>query len=187
MPHSYWISQAEEKTRYQQHNNQRTNNGYVEHLLKLVASVEQNVLPMGSGIDLGCGPTPVLGELLRERGYSCLDYDPFFYPARELWALVGTFDFVVICEVAEHFKDPHLDWKGILGLLKPGGVVAVSTKTIEEKCTRDEFLDWWYIRDSTHIGFYSKRAVEFLARQGGASIKEYSVDGFVLKRNEVTS
>ena len=187
MPHSCWISQAEEKIRYLQHNNKRSNKGYVEHLLKVVTSVEQYVSPKGTGLDFGSGPSPVLGEILREAGFSCVDYDPIFYPSREFSALRNFFDFVVTCEAAEHFKDPLLEWKEMVKVLKPGGVVIVSTKTVKDQCSEEEFLRWWYIRDATHISFYSKKSVELLARQLGVRVKQFSEDGFVVIKNEITT
>lgn len=182
VPAPYWLPEEDEKARYLNHKNERTNNGYVDYLLVLVAKVEMYAVPKAMGLDFGCGHTPVLGELLRERGYSCIDYDPFFYPESELSLFKDSFDFIVICEAAEHFKEPLLEWHKIADLLKSSGTVAVSTKTVQNHSVANEFKDWWYLRDSTHISFYSQRSVEFLAKRIGALILEFSSNGFVLKK-----
>lgn len=69
-----------ERERYEQHDNVPENAGYV----KFLSRVLDPLLPyMSNGaicLDHGCGPGPVLAELVRAEGFTCWAYDPIFYP-----------------------------------------------------------------------------------------------------------
>ncbi|MDA1381669.1 methyltransferase domain-containing protein [Plesiomonas shigelloides subsp. oncorhynchi] len=56
-------------------------------------------------MDFGCGPGPLLAQMLEEAGFRMHKYDPYFHPERA--TLAREYDFVTCTEVAEHFMPPR--------------------------------------------------------------------------------
>jgi SAM-dependent methyltransferase len=119
------------------------------------------------GLDYGCGPGPVLGLMLRENGFELIDWDPIFVPDDSAIALgkSDAYDFITCTEVAEHFYDPSREFDTMNRLLKHGGVLAVLTSF--QPTEKADFEKWHYIRDPTHVVFYSKLTFEKLAEERG--------------------
>lgn len=148
---------SQERAHYEKHNNDLTNSGYRDHLLKLVVPL-LTVLPSDAlGLDYGCGPVLSIEPLMRERGQRCVSFDPIFFPQEELLT-PNTYDFITCCEVPEHFKEPRLEFSRLHEMVKRGGVLGIVTKPVP-----DEFEGWWYHRDPTHLVFYSERTFAWLA------------------------
>ena len=158
-PQSY-LSQLQEKARYQTHNNTIESEGYVRFLTPAVEAVKKHVSGDDLlGLDYGCGPGPTLSELLRRSGYSCDDYDPIFFP--ELKS--EKYDFITCTEVVEHFYRPGREFAKMVKLLRPGGLLVVMT---DHHGSRD-FASWPYRTDPTHVCFYSAKTWEWMARALG--------------------
>lgn len=168
-------SPREERTRYDQHNNDSSDTRYVEFLRRLADPLLARVERTGSaaagplsGLDFGSGPVPVLAELLRRRGHHVACYDPFYAPDRTLLEGAARYDFITCCEVAEHLHDPAGEFEGLALLLRPGGVLGVMT----EFQTKDErFARWYYREDRTHVVFYREETLRILAARLGLSIE----------------
>ncbi len=155
----------EEKKRYLTHDNTHESEGYVRMLTRFM---ERAVLPFAAGnkiLEFGCGPGPVLADLLRERGFHLALYDPYFAPRTE--ALRSTYDVITSTEVLEHIRDAAGAWRRFHRLLPPGGLLAVMTRF--HPGPRD-FPDWWYRKDSTHIRFYSRDTFLYIERHFGWEI-----------------
>jgi SAM-dependent methyltransferase len=149
----------DETVRYLAHRNDPADAGYVQFLRTLADPVCLAV-PVGAhGLDVGCGPTHVLAELLSATGRPTAHYDPLFFPDDALLATV--YDFVTCCEVAEHAHDPAALFARLGSMLRPGGVLAVMTQFHGAV----PFDQWWYRRDSTHVCFYSADTMRWLARR----------------------
>ena len=91
------------------------------------------MLPKGArGLDFGAGPTsdgrPVLCEILKEAGFECLPYDPYFFPKMP----EGAFDFIAASETFEHLRHPREEIEQIYENLKPGGLLGVMTAFWDE-------------------------------------------------------
>ena len=69
-----------------------------------------------------------------------------------------TYDFVTACEVVEHLHNPQIELDRLFNLLKPDGVLAIKTQFLPLK---DEFSDWYYKRDLTHVCFFSEQSFKF--------------------------
>ena len=112
-------------------------------------------------LDFGCGPVPVLADLLQETGMvKKIDvYDKFFHPECILQA--DTYDLITCTEVLEHLEDPLKYFTLFKQLLKSDGCLAVTT--CFHSNSRIDFLRWWYKNDITHITFYSKHTLRWLA------------------------
>ena len=149
----------EEALRYLEHENRRDDPGYAAFLRRLADPVCAHV-PIGArGLDVGCGPTPLLSELLTASGRPTEHYDPLFFPVAEL--LLETYDFVTCCEVVEHAHDPTALFGQLSRLIRPGGVIAIMTQF---RPTHDSFDSWWYRRDTTHVCFFSEPTLRWVAR-----------------------
>lgn len=149
----------DEALRYLSHENHRDDPGYVGFLMRLADPVCARV-PIGAcGLDVGCGPTPVLSELLTASGRPTDHYDPLFHPQAAL--LRGTYDFVTCSEVVEHAHDPAALFGQLALLIKPGGLIAIMTQF---RPADHSFGSWWYRRDATHVCFFGEPTLRWVAR-----------------------
>lgn len=150
-------SPPEEATRYLAHRNTRDDAGYVSFLRRLADPVCAR-MPVGSrGLDVGCGPVPVLSALLTEGGRPTRYFDPLFHPDEEVF--LDRYDFVTCSEVVEHAHDPAALFARLIGLLRPGGTLGVMTSLRND---RTNFETWWYRRDITHVCFFSAVTMQWI-------------------------
>lgn len=162
----YQPEQEEEKHIYCQHENTRENEGYVRFLQQFLS---QGVYPFltekpEKALDFGCGPGPVLQELLQEEGVSCYSYDPIFAS----WDVHGqVFDLITCTEVVEHFSRPRETWQELIQLLSPGGLLVVMTLFHPGPA---HFFQWWYRRDPTHVAFYNQKTFSYLEQETPLSL-----------------
>jgi SAM-dependent methyltransferase len=115
------------------------------------------------GLDYGCGPTPTLAELLENQGLHCENFDPYFYPAFPEYQ----FDFIFSTEVVEHFYQPEHSFQRMTDLLLPGGILTIMT---EPWVTLENFSEWHYAKDNTHVSFYHTKTISFIAKRYGLEI-----------------
>ncbi len=151
------VSKEEEKKRYEQHRNDVDDPGYRKFVAPIVAKVRERFGKTHAGLDFGAGTGPVIAKLLREDGYSVQLYDPFFWRNPE--ALAGDYDFIVCCEVIEHFRDPAKEFGTLKSLLRPGGALFCQTELYSEKIN---FKSWYYKNDPTHIVFYHEDTLSWI-------------------------
>lgn len=165
VPQRYWLSAEEEKAVYDLHENHVMDPGYRRFLSRLAIPLQKKLAPGQRGLDFGCGPGPALSVLLEEAGHRVNLYDPFYFNDPQL--LEETYDFITATEVLEHLQDPGTVFATLFDRLKPGGWLGIMTGLIID---RQAFQNWHYIRDLTHICFYSRDTFEYLARQFNADI-----------------
>jgi acetone carboxylase gamma subunit len=158
VPGKYHLSPEKQKCRYDLHQNNPRDEGYRSFLARLLEPLVENMKAGAEGLDYGSGPVPVLSMLLSEKGFKMSNFDPFY--AADLAVLDRKYDFVTCCETAEHFSDPAKEWKLLFGLARKGGRIAVMTQWLE---TVPDFPKWHYINDATHVCFYSRKTLEWLA------------------------
>ena len=100
VPPEFWLDENDERARYAHHDNSLANEGYV----KFLGQVADVVAGLGAGqprvLDFGSGEKAVLAEILRQRGFDCVAYDPLCSKGQA--ALRDRYDIVVLCEVIEH-------------------------------------------------------------------------------------
>lgn len=146
-----------EKSRYLLHQNDSQNEGYL-HFLEQLWGPLQSFLQHGDvGLDYGCGPDPVLANLIITAGHYCDIYDPFFFPVLQ----DKQYDFITATECFEHFHYPSADINIICKHLKPQGILGIMTNTW---CHLDTFPRWHYIRDLTHVSFYHNKTIDWIAK-----------------------
>ncbi|MBN2402580.1 MAG: class I SAM-dependent methyltransferase [Spirochaetes bacterium] len=147
----YHPSPDDERKRYLEHNNDIHDIRYQKFVDPLVAEVKQNYSKDNKGLDFGAGTGPVITMLLRDSGYNVELYDPFFWNNTE--RLKYPYDYIVCCEVIEHFKNPADEFKLLRSLLNKNGMLLCKTSLYNEDI---DFDRWRYKDDLTHVIFYTK-------------------------------
>lgn len=146
------------RARYAKHRNRPDDEGYVAFLTPAMEALQARLAVPARILDFGCGPEPVLAGMLQERGFAVSRYDPLFFPAPRP---EGPFDAITATEVFEHFQSPGRDIAGVVDLLARRGLLVVMTELVRPGL---ELASWWYLRDETHVAFYSERTFDWLAR-----------------------
>ena len=166
----HYPSQKTEKERYLTHNNDITDIGYQNFVSPIVEAVATDFPTNALGLDFGAGTGPVITKMLSDKGYSLTLYDTFFHPNRE--ALKLSYNFIVCCEVMEHFHNPDKEFSLLKGLLKPNGKLYCMTDLFS---TTTNFENWNYKNDKTHVVFYSETTLKWI--QQTFNFSEVKIDG----------
>jgi SAM-dependent methyltransferase len=155
----------DERARYTKHKNSINDRGYVNFLKQSITPALHYLEPIHKGLDYGCGPSPTIYLLLKKHNIQCDNYDPFFYPEIPK----KSYDFIFATECFEHFFIPDKDIKKITNLLKPGAYLIVMTEQWEDI---EKFEKWYYTHDFTHVTFYHKQTMQYIAQTYGYRLIE---------------
>lgn len=172
----YYLSADEEKARYETHNNDVNDIGYQNFTMPITSYVIEHFSAEHQGLDFGSGTGPVISSMLKKQNYTIAQYDPFFAP--DLSLLNKKYDYIVSCEVFEHFHKPKLEIKRLISLLKDKGCLLIMTMLYNEQI---DFYSWNYRRDPTHIFIYRKETIEYIAKAYHLEI-EMLTDRFIALR-----
>lgn len=173
------LSFHEEEQRYAMHNNNVEDVRYQQFVSPISNQIIQEQNKNASGLDYGCGPGPVITHVLEEKGFSNIKlYDPYFFNNPKL--LDSTYQFIICCEVIEHFSNPKKEFKLIKNLLNTGGKFYGKTELLHEGLDAEGFQKWWYKNDPTHCFFYSKKTLRYIAKTFQFSNLEIRDKFFVL-------
>lgn len=173
----FWLGKNEEKATYDLHENSGDDPGYLRFLTRLSSPLLQRLEPERTGLDFGCGPGPALKTLLEEHGHRLDLYDPHYFHDPSVFQ--NTYDFISATEVVEHLRHPGREFETLFTLLKPGGWLGVMTKLVLDQ---EAFSRWHYIRDRTHICFYSRATFEYIARRFNADLTFIGSDVILLHK-----
>jgi SAM-dependent methyltransferase len=77
----------------------------------------------------------------------------------------GTVDVVSAIEVLEHVADPYPILDRIAQLLRPGGILLLTTGNVA--CHRGPLERWSYVMPEVHITFYSPSSLDVAYRKVG--------------------
>ena len=176
VPTEFHVSPESEKERYEEHNNDPNDIRYRQFLERIAPPIRARFKVGKKGLDFGCGPTPLLAEILREDGFEMEVYDPFYAPDKSI--LEGKFDFVVSTEVFEHLKNPLREFKRLFRMLNDGGVLAIMTRLYNDST---DFKTWHYKNDRTHICFYSIETFDWLSKHLDVDYTQIEHDIFVFE------
>jgi len=171
---NHFLSAKAEKERYLLHQNNVDDKHYQKFVSPIVNAVQLNYSINDKGLDFGAGTGPVISKLLSKKGYSINLYDPFFYP--DTVVLKKKYNFIICCEVIEHFQSPDKDFKLLNNLLDFGGTLFCMTELIPKNIP---FEKWHYIRDKTHIIFYSEACIFWIKENLGFT--EVNIDGRLIE------
>lgn len=154
------LDSSAELAQYRLHRNEPDDPAYRRFLARLAEPLLKRLPAQAHGLDFGCGPGPALAAMLREAGHEVALYDVFFAPDRAV--LDRQYDFVSCTETAEHFHDPAGQFRRFDTLLRPGGWLGLMTGMLSEQV---DFAKWHYRRDPTHVVFYQRATLRYLACQ----------------------
>ena len=151
--------------RYKTHNNDVNDINYQKFVSPIVNSVLEDFSPEKyTGLDYGAGTGPVITKMLRDQNFEIFPYDPFFANDKNL--LERKYNFIVCCEVMEHFHHPKKEFRRLKDLLLPGGKLYCMTHLYTPDI---DFSSWYYKNDPTHVFIYQKKTLEYIVRKMGFS------------------
>jgi len=156
------VDQTEEKRQYDLHENNPEDPGYRKFLSQIINPLKK-YLPKDkklTGLDFGSGPGPTLNLMLEDEGIEMSLYDPFYFP--DVKNLKKKYHVITCTEVAEHLFDPLTEFKMLKNLLYKNGVLGIMTDLYFEDM---DFVNWHYIKDPTHVGFFSRESLSWLAQE----------------------
>lgn len=168
------ISLEDEKKRYEVHENDVLSQGYKDFLYNIIDPVKRDVTSHMTGLDYGSGPYPMMEKLLRKEGIYVDSYDPFFNSNLPK----AKYDFIILCEVIEHFHRPHNDLVRIKSLLKDNGLLFIQTSLTDNI---EDFKSWYYKNDITHTSFFSMNTLNKLASLYNLSLIDSNQNVFIFK------
>ncbi|MDM8533516.1 class I SAM-dependent methyltransferase [Clostridiaceae bacterium HSG29] len=155
------VSLEKEKEIYDLHDNSFESKGYVDMFENFIdKAIKPFIQNKGNVLDFGSGPGPVLAKILENQGWNVKIFDPIYDDNDDY--LNYKYDLITSTEVFEHFSNPLKELEKISKLLNKNGVLAIMT--ILRPKTMDEFKEWWYIRDVTHISFYSQKTLYLMGK-----------------------
>ncbi len=167
-----------EKHQYELHQNSFEDQGYCEFFSRLkdplvdILSKKDFV----NGLDFGSGPQPVFAELMKHAGYPMDIYDPIFSDSKSV--LSKTYDFVTSTEVVEHFYDPKSGFETLAKLMHEDSILGLMTGMLD---SWDKFANWHYRRELTHVCFYSRKTMEWLANRFSWEIIYFEKNSVIFK------
>jgi SAM-dependent methyltransferase len=156
------LSETEELKIYEYHQNDLQNEGYVNFLTNFVDAA---VFPFVKhskikALDFGSGPNPVLSHILKSKyGYD-VDIFDYFYAKKRVFEN-QTYDLITSTEVIEHLQQPLEAFKLFKKHLKNEGILSVMT--LFHPKDQEVFMEWFYIRDPSHIVFYTPKTFDVIS------------------------
>lgn len=177
VPQNDWVTKEAEKATYDLHNNSAEDQGYRQFLSRLTIPLLEKLPPQQLGLDFGCGPGPALPAMLEEHGHQVVLFDRHYQ--NNPTVLNRPYDFICATEVVEHLHNPNKEFTRLFSILKPEGWLGIMTKLATDKSA---FSRWHYIRDLTHICFYSHKSFEYLAQRFNAELIFVANDALLLRK-----
>ena len=177
VPKAFHLTREAEKREYDLHTNDPADPGYCRFLSRLGHPLLERLPPEQQGLDFGCGPGPALHRLFKAHGHTVDLYDPFYADNTDLFS--KTYDFITATEVVEHLHRPGRVFDRLFSLLRPKGWLGIMTKLVRDQAA---FSRWHYIRDLTHVCFYSPATFTCIAQRHNASLTIIPDDVILLQK-----
>lgn len=172
----YYLDVGKEEARYREHNNDVNDIRYQNFVSPITKYVFENFKQYQRGLDFGSGTAPVISKILQDNGYDICQFDPFF--ANNVELLKKRYDYIVCCEVVEHFHNPAVEFALLHKMLQTNGALICMTHLYDDSV---EFTSWYYKNDPTHVFFYRRETIEFIASSYGFKRFEINNRVFVLQ------
>ena len=155
----FYLNDEAEKNRYLEHNNNVEDIGYQQFVSPITHYIFEHFGIHDKGLDFGSGTGPVISKLLKDKHYHIVQYDPFFAP--DTAVLEDRYNYIVCCEVIEHFHYPKLEFEKLYNLLLPGGALICMTHLYTPEI---DFTNWYYKNDPTHVFIYREKTIAYIAK-----------------------
>jgi SAM-dependent methyltransferase len=92
---------------------------------------------------------------------------------KDLKSFQQTFDAVLLMDVFEHLSNPTALLKEMVELVKPGGMLVVSTGNADCRACRTDIPNFWYFRSIQHLCMITKQYAETFALRAGLRITSW--------------
>ena len=89
------------------------------------------------------------------------------------------YDVISMVEVVEHIEFPDPVFALVARLLKPGGLLLVTTGNISSLVARSKGLDYGYVMPEVHVSYFTPRALEIIYARHGLQPVRFRYDGAV--------
>ncbi len=158
--------------------------GRIHTFGRSLSELEEHAAPGGRLLDVGAY-LGVFVEVAQQRGWTAEGIEPSRWAAetaqsRDLPVRCGSleevtceasYDAVTMWDVIEHLADPVGSMRHICGLLKPGGVLAVSTMDVKAPIVRLLGRRWpWYMQ--MHLYYFSQASLRKAVELAGFEVVE---------------
>jgi len=174
-PKSFW-NLDEQKDRYDLHQNNPDDLGYQKYFQTFIDFVEPKRDKIRNVLDFGSGESTLLADMLSKMSFETISFDPIYHPSTKYQK--QKYDLITSVEVFEHLHDPYEVFTHLISLLDSDGVLAIRTEFAPR--TMEEYFKWYYRLDPTHIGFFSSKSIEYLARSHGCKYIKDNAKNMVL-------
>jgi hypothetical protein len=182
VPSWQFLSAADEKKRYDLHQNSPHDLNYRRFLSRLFEPLQKKLMPASNGLDFGSGPEPTLSRMFEEVGHTMTLFDHFYEPIPAV--LTQQYDFITATEVVEHLHDPKKELERLWTCLTPGGWLGIMTNCAVD---RETFSRWYYKNDLTHVCFFSQATFSWLALRWQAEVVFVGSDVVLIHKEPVLS
>jgi SAM-dependent methyltransferase len=153
------LSPLTEKKVYDTHHNDVNDPRYQAFVSPVTSYILSHFNKNHKGLDFGSGPGPVIAEILRQNDFQINLYDPYYH--NNLTNLEMQYDYIIACEVIEHFNHPSQVFNQLSNLIRPNGSWVFFTWLYDESI---DFNHWHYKNDETHVIFYTKKTLNFIKK-----------------------
>ncbi len=94
----------------------------------------------------------------------------------------GFFDAITLWETVEHLDDPLAVLRQVYPLLRPGGVLAVSTPNLDSLCYRLIGGRWWPVMPFEHLYYFTPQTLKRALEEAGFRAKSVRFENFDVGR-----
>lgn len=176
VPPDQRLTADEEKSRYDMHENDPHDPRYRKFLSRMFDPLVEMLPENSFGLDFGSGPGPTLHLMFEEAGHAMRIHDPFY--ADDPSVFDQKYDFITTTETAEHLYNPLMELDRLWSRLKPGGFLGVMTR---RWTTVEEFKNWHYKNDDTHVIFFHEDTFRWLQKRWKAELSIYERDVVIFR------
>jgi SAM-dependent methyltransferase len=135
---------------------------------QLTVLTRQGIKKSDRILDYGCGGGTFV-HALKKRGYTnAFGYDPYVPAWADPGILEDRYDAIATWDVIEHLEDPRRFMGGLVGLLRPGGVLVIGTPNAEHvPLTKENPRSIPELHQPYHRHVLSEQALLHLGREHG--------------------
>lgn len=156
---------------------QSSNDFAVQNYANLIKS--KLLLSSGRHLDYGCGEGKLVLKLQRI-GLASYGFDEFHTPSGSVKGFINNydelsgsnFDVITLIEVIEHFDDLDFHLKRIYSLLRPGGLLFITTPNIAGLKSMIKRNRWNEITKDFHLYFFNAKSMKIHLQRNGFSLIE---------------
>lgn len=112
-------------------------------------------------------------RLKREDGFRIVDLDELSSEPAE------RYDVISMVEVIEHLPEPSAPIALIARLLKPGGILLLTTGNLDCRVARRQGIHYRYCMPEIHVSLFTPRSLTWLYRQHGLQPRQVQLHGAI--------